>query len=91
MATTSTNKQPLLVDRVMHNLVNTDNAAAASIDIAGTNTAVKLVDALQSDGCIIEDIYCISRGTSPHTINLYISSSNDDGQPYHAPLSMIGF
>ena len=74
MAATSTNKQPLLVDRVLHSVVNTDSAAAAAIDIAGTNTALVLVDGSQSDGCIIESIYAISRGTTAHTINLYISS-----------------
>ena len=81
MAATSTNKQPLLVDRVLHKVVNTDSAAAAAIDIAGTNTAVVLVDAQTSDGCIIESIYAISRGTTPHKINLYISTSNDYLRP----------
>ena len=81
MAATSTNKQPLLVDRVLHSVVNTDSAAAAAIDIAGTNTALVLVDGSQSDGCIIESIYAISRGTTPHTINLYISGSNDYLRP----------
>ena len=81
MAATSTNKQPLLVDRVMHRLVQTDSAAAGAIDIAGTNTAVVLVDGSTSDGCIIESIYAISRGTTPHTVNLYMSQSNDYLRP----------
>ena len=81
MAATSTNKQPLLVDRVLHRLVTTDTAAAAAIDIAGTNTAVVLVDAQTSDGCIIESIYAISRGTTNHKINLYVSTSNDYLRP----------
>ena len=81
MAATSTNKQPLLVDHVMHRVVNTDTAAAAAIDIAGTNTALVLVDASQSDGCIVESIYAISRGTTPHQINLYISTSSDYLRP----------
>ena len=77
MAATSTNKQPLLVDHVMHRVVLTDSAAAGAIDIAGTNTAIVLVDGSQSDGCIIESIYAISRGTTPHTVNLFMSQSND--------------
>ena len=81
MAATSTNKQPLLVDRVMHRLVQTDSAAAGAIDIAGTNTAVVLVDGSQADGCIIESIYAISRGTTPHKVNLYMSQSNDYLRP----------
>ena len=81
MASTSTNKQPLLVDHVLHNIVNLDNAAVGAIDISGTNTAVLVVDATRSDGCIIEDIYCISRSTAPHKINLYLSSSFDYLRP----------
>ena len=81
MAATSTNKQPLLVDRVMHRVVQTDSAVVAGIDVAGTNTAVVLVDGSQSDGCIIESIYAISRGTTPHKVNLYMSPSNDYLRP----------
>lgn len=81
MASTSTNKQPLLVDRVLHNVVNLDNAAVGAIDIGGTNTAELIVDATQSDGCIIEDVYCISRSTAPQTINLYLSTAFDYLRP----------
>ena len=81
MAATSTNKQPLLVDRVLHNVVNLDNSAVGAIDIGGTNTATLVVDATQSDGCIIEDIYCISRSTAPQTINLYLSTAFDYLRP----------
>ena len=81
MAATSTNKQPLLVDRVMHNVIDLNSAAVASINVAGTNTALLLVDGSQSDGCIIEDIYSISRGTVESTINLYLSSAFDYLRP----------
>ena len=81
MAATSTNKQPLLVDRVLHYVVNLDTAAVGAIDVAGTNTALLIVDGTTSDGAIIEDIYSIARGTSPSTINLYISSSADYLRP----------
>ena len=81
MAATSTNKQPLLVDRVLHNVVNLDAAAVGAIDVAGTNTAALIVDATSSDGCILEDIYCISRSTAPHKINLYLSTAFDYLRP----------
>ena len=59
MAATSTNKQPLLVDRVLHNLVDLNTASVGAIDVIGTNTAALVVDATRTDGCILEDIYCI--------------------------------
>ena len=81
MAATSTNKQPLLVDRVMHNVIPLDEAVVNAIDIQGANTAERLVDGSQSDGCIIEDIYAISRSTDEYTINLYISPEFDFLRP----------
>ncbi len=81
MAATSTNKQPLLVDRVLHNIIDLNTAVVGAINAAGTNTALLVVDATQSDGCIIESIYAISRSTSPYTINLYMSSSSDYLRP----------
>ena len=81
MAATSTNKQPLLVDRVLHYVVNLDTAAVAAIDVGGTNTALLIVDGTTSDGAIIEDIYNISRSTEEYTLNLYISTSSDYLRP----------
>jgi hypothetical protein len=81
MAATSTNKQPLLVDRVLHYVVNLDSAAVGAIDVAGTNTALLIVDGTTSDGAIIEDLYSIARGTQESTINLYMSSSSDYLRP----------
>jgi len=81
MAATSTNKQPLLVDRVLHYVVNLDTAAVGAIDVAGTNTALLIVDGTTQDGAIIEDIYSIARGTTKSTINLYLSSSSDYLRP----------
>ena len=81
MAATSTNKQPLLVDRVLHNIIDLNTAVVGAINVAGTNTALLLVDGSQSDGCIIESIYSISRSTSAYTINLYMSSSSDYLRP----------
>jgi len=81
MAATSTNKQPLLVDRVLHYVVDLNTAAVAAINVEGTNTAILIVDGTQQDGAIIEDIYSISRGTTPETINLYLSSAPDYLRP----------
>ena len=84
MAATSTNKQPLLVDHVLHYAVNTDTSTNLGLDIAGTNTAVLLVDSTSADGAIIEDIYTIARGTTAYTVNLYFSSANDYLRPNQA-------
>ena len=81
MATTSTNKQPLLVDRILHYVVSTRDAYNNSIDITGANTAELLVNASNTDGAIIEDIYVISRGTDAATINFYLSSASDYLRP----------
>ena len=81
MAATSTNKQPLLVDRVLHYVVDLNEAAVGAINVIGTNTAALIVDATQSDGCILEDIYCISRSSASQIINLYMSSSFDYLRP----------
>jgi len=84
MAATATNKQPLLVDHVLHYAVNLDTATNSGLDITGTNTASLIVDSTSADGAIIEDIYAIARGTAPHTVNLYLSSANDYLRPNQA-------
>ena len=81
MASTSTNKQPLLIDRVLHYAVDLNQALVSDIDVAGTNTAALIVDAATSDGAIIEDIYAISRSTTAYYINLYMSSAVDYLRP----------
>jgi len=83
MASTSTNKQPMLIDRVLHvvaDLKNRTVSSTAGIEIGGTNDALLLVDATTSDGCIIEEVYSYSRGTD-YTINLYLSSAADYLRP----------
>ena len=83
MASTSTNKQPLLIDRVFHNHVDTSglNSGTNGINIIGANAASVLVDCTTNDGGIIEDVYCISRGETPqgtlYRLMFYISSSTD--------------
>jgi hypothetical protein len=84
MAATSTNKQPLLVDHVLHVVANLDTAVNDGLDIVGTNTATLLVDSTSYDGAIIEDIYTISRGTVAYDVNLYISTARDYLRPNEA-------
>lgn len=80
MASTSTNKQPLLVDRVFHSTIKTDKLASGSstsVDVAGTNASAVLLNCSANDGAVIENIYTIARGTDARTVNLYFSSSTD--------------
>lgn len=84
MASTATNKQPLLVDRVLHTVVNTDTARNDGMDVIGTNSAVLLVDGTTQDGAILEDIYVIARSTIPYTVNLYVSTASDYLRPQQA-------
>ena len=83
MAATSTNKQPLLVDHVLHTVVDLKGATVAAnggVDIGGTNNAELIVDSTTADGCVLEDIYAISRNEA-YTIKLYLSSANDYLRP----------
>ena len=81
MATTATNKQPLLVDRVFHNVVKTDRLSsndATSVNVSGTNSSAVLLNCVGSDGAVVEDLYAISRsGVSTYTALLYFSSATD--------------
>jgi len=84
MASTSTNKQPLLVDHLLHYVVNLDTAINDGMDIIGTNTATLIVDASTTDGAMLEDVYVIARGTPAYKVNLYISSARDYLRPNEA-------
>ena len=80
MASTSTNKQPLLIDRVFNNLITSDTLAsgsASSINIEGSNSAAVLVDCTTNDGGIIEDLWTISRSTVPQKVLFYLSTAVD--------------
>ncbi len=86
MASTSTNKQPLLIDRVFNDPVTTDGlvsgatntatGASISYDIAGSNSAKVLVNCTTNDGGIVEDMYAISRGSIKKVL-FYLSSASD--------------
>ena len=81
MASTSTNKQPLLVDNVLHNIVDLIGATVeqtAVITIGGSNGAKLIVDCTTNDGAIIGEIYTLARQTSTaYTVNMYLASVRD--------------
>ena len=83
MASTSTNKQPLLVDNVLHNVVDLESRTVPPIEEwnvpgkSNDNSAVKILDGSGSDGAIIEDLYCISRGGKDFKVVLFLSSDSD--------------
>ena len=81
MASTSTNKQPLFIDRVLHYVKDLDTAfngvEGDDTGVGGTNSAELLVDATASDGAIIEDLYLVARSTTKYTVNLYLSTARD--------------
>ena len=87
MATTATNKQPLLVDRVFHNVVKGNtltSGSASSLNIEGTNESNVLVDCTNSDGGVVEDLYVIARSTTAYKALFYFSSSIDYLRPSEA-------
>jgi len=86
MASTSTNKQPLLVDRPLHVAVDLSERTVSEnsngVDIGGSNSAILVVDCTQNDGAIIDSVYSFSRDiqspiTQPYEIYLYLSTAND--------------
>ena len=84
MASTSTNKQPLLVDSVIWESINLTDVITGNpnnSDVTGTNNADILVSCVNSDGAIIEEIRTISRGTTQYTVNLYMSTEADYLRP----------
>ena len=89
MATTATNKQPLLVDRVFHNVIASNSltsGSSTSLDILGTNESSILLDCSTNDGGTVEDLYVISRTTNStaYTAVFYFSSSSDYLRPSEA-------
>ena len=87
MATTATNKQPLLVDRVFHNVVKGNtltSGSATSLNIEGTNESTILLDCTSSDGGLVEDLYVIARSTTAFTALFFLSSSVDYLRPSEA-------
>lgn len=94
MASTSTNKQPLLVDHVFHKVVTLDQATNAPNadgipDVSPTNSAELMLDVTNADGAIVEDVYLISRGTTAYEVELFLSTANDYLRPNQG--NFIGF
>ena len=84
MASTSTNKPPLLIDRVFHEVYEMSTATILTEKVTGTNFANLILDCTSNDGAIIEDIYIISQGQGDNSgvpydypVNLYLSSEFD--------------
>ena len=87
MATTATNKQPLLIDRVFHNVIASNtltSGSATSLDVLGTNESAVLVDCSTNDGAIVEDLYTISRDANNYTCLFYLSTAADYLRPTEA-------
>jgi hypothetical protein len=80
MSATSTNKEPLLIDRPLLKIARLDQTSspAGSTPDPGTGSnGVLLVDAISNDGALIEDIWLIQRvAGNTASVNLYLSSSN---------------
>lgn len=77
MASTSTNKQPLLIDRPLHNVFTLSNSKTGSTGYwLSTNNCQLIVDCSQNDGALIEDIYTICKSTSPQNISLFMGGSD---------------
>lgn len=78
MSSSSTNKQPLLVDRpllAIVSLTGTTNTPGTTEPAAGTTGAL-LVDCTNNDGGILDDIWLIQRRDSDTTpVNLFLSTS----------------
>ena len=98
MASTSTNKQPLLVDRPLWNSVDLSERLVAEtsngIDLNGANSCAVVVDCSKTDGAMLDDVYSISRdvdevivdgeNVSNYEIYLYISGATDVLRPAEA-------
>ena len=88
MATTATNKQPLLVDRVFHNVIKSNTLTSGTVDslnIVGTNESSVLVNCVSNDGAVVEDLYVDSRTTTvSYTAVFYFSTSVDYLRPTEA-------
>ena len=85
MASTATNKQPLLIDRPLHYIVDLKGKTVENtvvIDVGGSNSAALVVDCTTTDGAVLSEVYSLSRaitGSSPaaYQILLYLSTAND--------------
>lgn len=92
MATTSTNKQPLLIDRPLHQQVFLTNSITGNADFWLTNNACTvLVDCTNNDGALIEDIYAISRDATARNVSMFLYNSVTNLRENDTPsISFVG-
>ena len=77
MASTSTNKQPLLIDRPLHNVFTLSaNKTGSTAYWLSTNNCQLIVDCSQNDGALVEDIYTICKSTDAQKISLFMGGSD---------------
>jgi hypothetical protein len=79
MASTSTNKAPLLIDRPLLSIERLDGTSTptGSVDPGSGTNARLLVDCTNNDGALIECIALIERlPDAPSVVNLYLSRSS---------------
>lgn len=78
MAATSTNKQPLLIDRPLHALTTITVQKTGNADFwLSNNSCSVLIDCTQNDGALVEDLYVIARDAATHNISFFFSNSTD--------------
>jgi len=78
MAATSTNKQPLLIDRPLHALATISSQKTGNTGYwLSNNSCSVLVDCTQNDGALIEDLYVIAREATSHKISFFMSNTTD--------------
>jgi hypothetical protein len=79
MASSSTNKQPLLIDAPFMRVVRLDNTSMPA-DIVDPGTATNgalILDCIANDGALVESIWLIQRAASNVTeVRLFLSTSN---------------
>ena len=96
MASTSTNKQPLLIDRPLHIQQNI-TSQKTGVDSPGiwlsNNSCSLFLDCTQNDGALIEDLYVLSKESTQHTILFFMSNTSDtlresDIKAFNNPLTV---
>lgn len=81
MATTSTNKQPLLIDSPLLEVVGltTSTSPLGSTEPTSSTIGVLVVDCTANDGALLDDVWLIQRRDDNVTpVNLFLSSSNQN-------------
>lgn len=78
MSSSSTNKQPLLVDRPLLQLRRLDaTSTPGGVDPSTGTSGVMLVDCTSNDGALIESVFLVQRVAGNSVpVNLYLSTSN---------------